>query len=95
MRIGLCENVVSEDYLEDTTLHYFTYATAWTDEEHIKEFDSKREAVGWYKMNLKDKAIAQGKYWLEEDGDLRENILDQDALDEWENVVLTCMMEDN
>ena len=93
MRVGLCENVVSEDYLEDKTLHYFTYATAWTDEEHIKEFESSMDAIKWYKENFTGRIIEQGRYWLEEDGDLRENILDQDALDEWENVVLTCMME--
>ena len=47
-RIELCENVVSTDYIEGNTLHYFTYATEWTDKEHVIKFDTVEKAIDWY-----------------------------------------------
>lgn len=87
MRIELCENVVSTDYIKDNVLHYFTYATEWTDREHIIEFKSTEQAIEWYEKHMRDRVVAQGKYWLEEDGDMVENITDEDAISEWENIV--------
>lgn len=87
MKIELCENVVSVDYIEDTTLHYFTYATCWTDTEHIKKFKTLEDAIKWYEDNMRERVIAQGKYWLQEDGDLEENITDDDAINEWHTIV--------
>ena len=87
MRVELHENVVSVDYIEDSTLHYFTYATEWTDREHVLEFETPEKAIEWYKENLTDRCLDQGKYWLQEDGDLEENITDDDAMNEWENIV--------
>lgn len=87
MTIGLCENVVSTDYIEGTTLHYFTYATEWTDTEHVLKFKSTEHAIEWYEKHMHDRVVAQGKYWLEEDGDLEENITDEDAVNEWRTIV--------
>lgn len=89
MRVELHENVVSTDYLEDNVLHYFTYATEWTDAEHVMKFETPEKAIEWYKSNMKGRVIEQGKYWLQEDGE--ENITDEDAIDEWENIV-DCVM---
>lgn len=87
MKIELCENVVSVDYIEDTTLHYFTYATCWSDTEHIKKFKTLEDAIKWYEDNMRERVIEQGKYWLQEDGDLEENITDDDAINEWHTIV--------
>lgn len=87
MKIELCENVVSVDYIENTTLHYFTYATCWTDTEHIKKFKTLEDAIKWYEDNMRERVIEQGKYWLQEDGDLEENITDDDAINEWHTIV--------
>lgn len=86
-RIELCENVVSVDYICGTTLHYFTYATSWTDTEHIVEFKTLDQAIEWYEKNMRPRCIAQGKYWLEEGGDLSPNISDEDAIAEWREIV--------
>lgn len=91
MRVELHENVVSDDYLEGSTLHYFTYATEWTDREHVLKFETPGKAIEWYKENLKGRCIDQGKYWLQEDGDLEENITDDDAMNEWESII-DCVM---
>lgn len=91
MVVELHENVVSTDYLEDNMLHYFTYATAWTDREHVMKFETPEKAIEWYKNNMKGRVIEQGKYWLQEDGDLEENITDEDAIDEWRAIV-DCVM---
>lgn len=85
MTIELCENVVSTDYIEDTTLHYFTYATCWTDKEHVLEFESTEQAIEWYEKHMRDRVVAQGKYWLEEDGE--QNATDEDAMSEWRTIV--------
>lgn len=90
MRVELHENVVSTDYLEDNVLHYFTYATEWTDREHVMKFETPDDAIEWYKNNMEGRVIEQGKYWLQEDGE-EENITDEDAVDEWENIV-DCVM---
>lgn len=87
MKIELCENVVSTDYAENNMLHYFTYATEWTDTEHIKKFKTLEEAIAWYEDNMRERVIAQGKYWLQEDGNLEENISDEDAINEWRTIV--------
>ena len=87
MTIELCENVVSTDYIEGTTLHYFTYATCWTDTEHVKKFDTFEQALDWYEQNMHERVVAQGKYWLEEDGDHEQNITDEDAVSEWRTIV--------
>ena len=87
MKIELCENVVSTDYIEDNVLHYYTYATEWTDREHIIEFESTEQAIEWYEKHMRDRVVAQGKYWLEEDGDMVENITDEDAISEWQNII--------
>lgn len=92
--IELHENVVSTDFLDGTTLHYFTYATEWTDREHVLNFDTADDAIEWYKTNLRDRTIDQGKYWLQEDGDHAKNITDEDAIDEWQCMIDCCMMED-
>ena len=89
MRVDLHENVVSVDYLEDSTLHYFTYATEWTDREHVLDFETPEKAIEWYKKNLTGRCIDQGKWWAHEDGD--ENIDDEEAMNEWENIV-DCVM---
>ena len=89
MRVELHENVVSVDYLEDSTLHYFTYATEWTDREHVLDFETPEKAIEWYKKNLTDRCIDQGKWWAHEDGE--ENIDDDEAMNEWENIV-DCVM---
>lgn len=93
-KIMLHENVVSDDYLEGVTLHYFTYATEWTDREHVVEFKTPDEAIEWYKTNLTDRVKSQGRYWLEEDGDHTENITDEDAIDEWQCIIDCCMIEE-
>ena len=49
MTIELCENVVSTDYIEGKTLHYFTYATEWTDTEHVLKFKSTEHAIEWWR----------------------------------------------
>ena len=85
MTIELCENVVSTDYIDGTTLHYFTYATAWTDAEHVIKFKTLEQALEWYEKNMHERVVAQGKYWLEEDGD--QNITDEDAVSEWRTIV--------
>lgn len=87
MTIELCENVVSTDYIEGSTLHYFTYATCWTDAEHVKKFDTLEQALDWYEQNMHERVVAQGKYWLEEDGDHEQNITDEDAVSEWRTIV--------
>lgn len=86
MTIQLCENVVSTDYIEGKTLHYFTCATEWTDAEHVLKFKSTEQAIEWYEDNMRERVIAQGKYWLEEDGDL-EDATDEDAINEWRTIV--------
>ena len=86
-RIELCENVVSTDYIEGSTLHYFTYATEWTDAEHVVKFKSTEQALNWYEKNMRERAVAQGKYWLQEDGDHEQNITDEDAVSEWRAIV--------
>lgn len=86
-RIELCENVVSTDYIEGNTLHYFTYATEWTDAEHVVKFKSTEQALDWYEKNMRERAVAQGKYWLQEDGDHEQNITDEDAVSEWRTIV--------
>ena len=86
-RIELCENVVSTDYIEGSTLHYFTYATEWTDAEHVVKFKSTEQALDWYEKNMRERAVAQGKYWLQEDGDHEQNITDEDAVSEWRTIV--------
>lgn len=85
MRIELCENVVSTDYIEGTTLHYFTYATGWTDTEHILKFKTLEQALEWYEKHLHGRVVAQGECWLREDG--VENYTDEDAVDEWRTIV--------
>lgn len=89
MRVELHENVVSVDYLEDSTLHYFTYATEWTDREHVLEFETPEKAIEWYKKNLTSRCIDQGKWWAHEDGE--ENIDNEEAMNEWETIV-ECVM---
>lgn len=89
----LHENVVSEDFLEGATLHYFTFATAWTDKEHVMKFKTADEAIEWYKNNLTERVVEQGRYWLQEDGYHEENISDEDAINEWQNIVDCCMEE--
>lgn len=86
-RIELHENVVSTDYIEGSTLHYFTYATEWTDAEHVVKFKSTEQALDWYEKNMRERAVAQGKYWLQEDGDHEQNITDEDAVSEWRTIV--------
>lgn len=86
-RIELCENVVSTDYIEGSTLHYFTYATEWTDAEHVVKFKSTEQALDWYEKNMRERVVAQGKYWLQEDGDHEQNITDEDAVSEWRAIV--------
>lgn len=90
-KIILHENVVSDDFLEATTLHYFTYATEWTDREHVVEFSTTDEAIEWYKNNLHDRVIDQGKQWLHEDGE--DNATDEDAEDEWQCIIDCCMID--
>lgn len=85
--IELCENVVSTDYIEGSTLHYFTYATEWTDTEHVMEFETTEQAIEWYEQNMRERVVAQGKYWLQEDGDHEQNITDEDAAREWRDIV--------
>ena len=85
--IVLHENVLTDDYVERGTLHYFTYATEWSDREHVKEFKTTAEALEWYEKHLHDRVVAQGRYWLQEDGDMVENITDEDAVDEWRTIV--------
>lgn len=85
MTIELCENVVSTDYIEDNVLHYFTYATSWTDAEHVKKFKTLEQALEWYEQNMHERVVAQGKYWLEEDGE--QDITDEEAVNEWRTVV--------
>lgn len=87
MTIELCENVVSTDYIEGSILHYFTYAPEWTDAEHVKKFDTLEQALDWYEQNMHERVVAQGKYWLEEDGDHEQNITDEDAVSEWRTIV--------
>lgn len=87
MKIELCENVVSTDYIEGSTLHYFTYATEWTDAEHTLKFKTLEQALDWYEQNMHERVVAQGKYWLQEDGDMVENITDEDAVSEWRTIV--------
>lgn len=89
MIVELCENVVSTDYIENSTLHYFTYATPWTDTEHVKKFKSAEQALDWYEENMHERVVEQGKYWLQEDGE--QNITDDDAVDEWRTIV-ECQM---
>ena len=85
MTIELCENVVSTDYIEGTTLHYFTYATEWTDTEHVLKFKTLEQAIEWYEKHLHGRVVAQGECWLREDG--VENYTDEDAVDEWRTIV--------
>lgn len=87
MTIELCENVLTTDYVEDNVLHYFTYANEWCDREHVKEFKDMEQALDWYEKNMRERVVAQGKYWLQEDGDMIENITDEDAVDEWRTIV--------
>lgn len=87
MTIELCENVVSTDYIDGTTLHYFTYATSWTDTEHVIKFKTLEQALEWYEQNMHERVVEQGKYWLEEDGDHEQNITDEDAVSEWRTIV--------
>lgn len=87
MKIELCENVVSTDYIEGTTLHYFTYATEWTDAEHVLKFKTLEQALDWYEKHMHERVVAQGKYWLQEDGDHEQNITDEDAVSEWRTIV--------
>lgn len=91
MRVDLHENVLTTDYLEDNVLHYFTYATEWTDAEHVMKFETPEKAIEWYENNMKGRVIDQGKYWLQEDGEHEENITDEDAVSEWQNIV-DCVM---
>lgn len=90
-QIALHENVVSDDYLEGATLHYFTYATEWTDKEHVRTFKTADEAIAWYKNNLLDRVIDQGKWWLHEDE--VENATDEDAINEWDCIIDCCMID--
>lgn len=93
-KIILHENVVSDDFLEGTTLHYFTFATPWTDKEHILKFGTTDEAIEWYKNNLHDRVIDQGKQWLhEEDND--HDMTDEDGENEWDCIIACCMVEND
>lgn len=84
-RIELCENVVSTDYIEGNTLHYFTYATEWTDKEHVIKFDTVEKAIDWYYWHFRGRCAVQGEQWAREDGE--ENISNGDAIATWRTVV--------
>lgn len=88
--IELCENVLTTDYVKGGTLHYFTYATEWSDREHIKEFKTTAEALEWYEKNMRERVISQGMWWLEEDGIKG---TEEDAINEWENITYGCIEE--
>ena len=67
---------------------YWTFANEWANNKHEKYFQKVESAIEWYKKNLKDRVIEQGKYWLKED-----EITDpteSEAIDEWENMTLYC-----
>ena len=42
---------------------------------------SQRQAIEFLRV------VAQGKYWLQEDGDMIENITDEEAVNEWRTLV--------
>lgn len=98
--IELHENVLTTDYVEDGVLHYFTYATEWSDKEHVIEFKTTAEAVEWYEENMRDRCIDEGRYWYWEmhddnpEGDFYPaDVSEADALEEWRSVV-ECLMLD-
>ncbi len=74
----LFEGVLNDDYIEvingdacfggdsnkKVAIHYFVYATEWTNTHKGKSFESVEKALAWYKKEFRDRAIAQGKAWL-------------------------------
>lgn len=94
--IILHENVLTDDYVENGTLHYFTYATEWSDREHIKKFGTTAQALEWYENNFRDRVIDQGRYWYWEGRDSDKDyspsdVTEDDAINEWENLTYGCI----
>lgn len=86
-RIELHENVVSTDYIEGNTLHYYTYATCWTDAEHVIKFKTTEQALEWYEKHMRDRVVAQGKAWAEEDSECASDMSNEDYISEWRTIV--------
>lgn len=92
MQVILHENVLTDDFLEGTTLHYFTFANEWSDREHIEEFKTVDDAIEWYRNNFRDRVVHQGQYWYCEGLDEGEEIVpddvcETDAIDAWDMFV--------
>lgn len=74
----LFEGVLNDDYIEvingdacfggdsnkKVAIHYFLYATEWTNTHKGKSFESVEKALKWYEKEFRDRAIEQGKAWL-------------------------------
>lgn len=70
--IMLSEGVLNNDtieYISDEVvkLEYFTYATEWGNQRHIEYFPSLERAINYYRRNMGNRVMLQGKYWLEQD----------------------------
>lgn len=89
--IVLHENVLTDDYVERGVLHYFTYATEWSDHEHIKEFNTTAEALEWYENNFHERVVAQGEYWIAEADGVGGDITEEEAVGEWEDLTYGCI----
>lgn len=92
MQVILHENVLTDDFLEGTTLHYFTFANEWSDREHIEEFKTVDDALEWYRNNFRDRVVHQGQYWycegLNADEELTpDDVCETDAIDAWDMLV--------
>lgn len=46
---------------------YYTFASSWHNNLHIRFFTSLEEALSWYRENYADRVIAEGRYSLYND----------------------------
>lgn len=69
--ITIYEGVLNDDYIEvdstgKATLVYYTYATEWSNNKHLREFFSLIDAINWYDKNYHNRVSSQSQAWYEE-----------------------------
>lgn len=69
--ITIYEGVLNDDYIEvdstgKATLVYYTFATEWSNNKHLREFFSLIDAVNWYIKNFCSRVQSQGSEWYRE-----------------------------
>lgn len=67
------------------------YANSWANTDHHHLFDSLDEALEYYKENYAERVEAEGKRSIEEWQESGEDMSWANPLDEWEDLVYTCL----